>query len=58
MSLKRLTPWQDALSPSEQTQILGQYCQHSELNEYGHMQWWRLADILQYALMNCLLHSR
>jgi len=49
---------QDALSPSEQTKILGQYCQHSELNEYGHMQWWRLADILQYALMNCLLHSR
>jgi hypothetical protein len=28
---------------------------HSELNEVGEMEWWRLADILQYWLMNCLL---
>jgi len=25
------------------------------LNEVGEMEWWRLADILQYSLMNCLL---
>ena len=50
--------WQDTLSAAEQTQIIGQYCQHSELNEHGQMEWWRLADVLQYALMNSLLHSR
>jgi hypothetical protein len=31
------------------------YISHSELNEVGEMEWWRLADILQYSLMNCLL---
>ena len=48
---------QEALSPSEQTEIISQYCLHSQLDEYGQMEWWRLADILQYSLMNCLLRS-
>lgn len=48
---------QEALSPSEQTEIIRQYCLHSQLNELGEMEWWRLADILQYSLMNCLLLS-
>jgi hypothetical protein len=32
------------------------YTSHSELNEVGEMERWRLADILQYSLMNCLLN--
>ena len=32
------------------------YTSHSELNEVGEMEWWRLADILQYSVMNCLLN--
>jgi len=58
VGLKHSMQWQDTLSAAEQTQIIGQYCQHSELNEHGQMEWWRLADVLQYALMNSLLHSR
>jgi hypothetical protein len=32
------------------------YTSHSGLNEVGEMEWWRLADILQYSVMNCLLN--
>ena len=38
-----------------QAAIVRMYCQHSDLTENGEMQWWRLADLLQYSLLNSFL---
>jgi len=45
---------QKGLNAGEQHMLLQQYCRHSALNDDGEMEWWRLADVLQYSFMNYL----
>jgi hypothetical protein len=39
----------------ERAAILRMYCTHSDLNDFGEMEWWRLADLLQYSLINSFI---
>ena len=47
--------WQRALTGEEEAEILRQYAAHSSLSDEGLMECWRLADVIQYSLMNSLI---